>query len=85
MLDRAPGGRITKLPARGVHPLVVRFFQEIVARDIAIDRLAKRGGVSRECIYRLRNGSGMSIQNFDSLLQAMGLELHIRERKGDDL
>lgn len=82
-LQRAASGRATKMPPTGVHPLVVRFFQEIICRDVAIDKLAKRAGISRETIYRLRNGNGMSFQSFDAMLNAMDLELHIRERKRD--
>lgn len=64
------------------HPLVKQFFEAFNMQKTSLRDVARISGISRSAFRDWKLRRNPTIANFDAALNALGLELSIRERTG---
>lgn len=67
-------------PPEHAHPLVKQFFREMDQRQAQQNVLCEVAGLATSTVEQWRYKTNPTIINFDAALNALGLELCIRER-----
>ena len=65
------------------HPLVRRLFEILNDQHLVVSDIAERAGIKASTISDWRYRRSPSVQNFEAAINALGYELHIRQRRED--